>query len=85
MTRTFAALATAAVLALGTTVATTTPAEAHCGFGCGLAIGVGSAALIGAATSGYATPYYGGGCYWTTQRVYDAWGYPHFRRVQVCS
>jgi hypothetical protein len=29
--------------------------------------------------------YYGGDCYWTRQRVIDAWGYPHWRRVQVCN
>jgi hypothetical protein len=86
MTRTFAALATAAVLALGTTVATTTPAEAHCGFGCGLAIGVGSAAVIGAASAGPAYGYgpaYYPACYWRTERVFNGWGYD-YRRVRVC-
>ena len=27
--------------------------------------------------------YYGGGCYWTRQRVWDGWGW-RFTRVRVC-
>ena len=90
MKRTFAALATVAVLALGTTVATTKSAEAHCGWGCGVAIGVGTAALIGAAAAHsapapvyYGSPYAHGGCYWKRERFFDGYGW-HVRRVRVC-
>lgn len=91
MKRTFAALATAAVLAIGTTAATVKPAEAHCGWGCGVAIGVGTAALIGAAAanSGPAPVYYGGGpyayrdCYWQRERFFDGWHW-RTRKVRVC-
>jgi hypothetical protein len=91
MKTTFAALATAAVLALGSTVATTQTAEAHCGWGCGVAIGVGTAALIGAATAP-APAYYGGGAYayggyggctWRRERFFDGYGW-QVRRVRVC-
>ena len=88
MKRTFAALATVAVLALGTTVATTKSADAHCGWGCGVAIGVGTAALIGAATAPapayYGSPYaYGDGCTWRRERFFDGYGW-QVRRVRVC-
>lgn len=33
----------------------------------------------------YQPPAYYGRCYWTNRRVYDAWGYAHLRRVQVCN
>ena len=91
MTRTFAALATAAVLAIGSTVATTKPAEAHCDWGCGAAIGFGAAALIGAAANTnryYGGGYYGGAyaygdCYWRRERFFDGYGW-QVRRVRVC-
>ena len=98
MTRIFAALATAAVLAIGSTAVTTNSAQAGCGWGCGVAIGVGTAALIGAASAGHAHPHghgygygYGpsyvggpyGGCYWRRERFFDGYGW-RVRNVQVC-
>lgn len=52
----------------------------------GLALG---ALAAGAANRGgyyESYPAYGyGDCYVTRQRVYDGWGYPRWRRVQVCN
>ena len=93
MTRTFAALATAAVLAIGSTAVTTNSAQAGCGWGCGAAIGFGAAALVGVAAAN-SNPYYGGGyyagpayayggCHWRRERFFDGWGW-QVRRVRVC-
>ena len=95
MTRTLAALTTAAVLAIGSTAVTTNQAQAGCGWGCGAAIGFGTAALIGVAAAN-SQPYYGGGgyygygygpayggCYWRRERFFDGWGW-QVRRVRVC-
>ncbi len=62
----------------------------------GLALG---ALAAGAANNSYYNTYptypaygapaygygYGYGCYITHEQVYDAWGYPHWRRVRVCN
>jgi len=94
MTRTLAALTTAAVLAIGSTAVTTNSAQAGCGWGCGAAIGLGAAALVGVAAAN-SQPYYGGGgyyggpayayggCYWRRERFFDGWGW-QVRRVRVC-
>jgi hypothetical protein len=56
----------------------------------GLALGAlaAGAAHPGYYGYGYGYPAYGypeyGGCYVARQRVIDAWGYPHWRRVRVC-
>jgi hypothetical protein len=92
MTRTFAALATAAVLAIGSTAVTTNSAQAGCGLGCGVAIGVGTAALIGAASHSHAyhggyyaagPGYYGPACHWRRERFFDGYGW-RVRSVRVC-
>jgi hypothetical protein len=97
-TKTFTALAAAAILGLAA-VATPQPAQAggHGGaVAAGIICGLAAGAIIGSAAHGpyygygygpgYYAPapaYYGGGCYWTRQRFWDGWGW-RFRRVRVC-
>jgi len=93
-TKTLTALAAAATLGLAA-IATPQPAEARGGaIAAGIIGGLADGAIIGSAVHGpyygygpgyYATApaYYGGGCYWTRQRVWDGWGW-RFRRVRVC-
>jgi len=93
MTKTFAALATAAALAVGT-LSVPGKADAHC-YGCAVGAGVLAGALIGSAIAANSGPYYGGPtyyapapayagpCSWQTQRYWDGFGWS-FRRVQVC-
>lgn len=51
------------------------------GVGPGVALGV----LGGALVAGAGSQYYGGARCWTERRpVYDAYGYRHWRRVQIC-
>jgi hypothetical protein len=53
----------------------------------GLALGALAAGSARSAPYYDTYPAYGGGyggCYVTNQRVYDAWGRPHWQRVQVC-
>jgi hypothetical protein len=53
----------------------------------GVATGLALGALGAAAASPYyygGYPAYDGGCYWTRQGGYDAWGNYIVRRVQVC-
>ena len=94
MTKIFAALATAAVLATGT-LATSTTAEARC-YGCYVGGGILAGALIGSAIAansgpayGYAPAYapayaYGPPCYWTRERFWDGYGW-RSRRIRVCN
>lgn len=92
LTKTFTALAAAAMLSFGA-IAAPQPAEAH-GSGGALAAGIigglAAGAIIGSAAAhgpyyayGPAPVYYGGGCYWTRQRVWDGWGW-RVRPVRVC-
>jgi hypothetical protein len=90
-TRTLTALAAAATLGIAA-IAAPQPAEARGGaVAAGIIGGLAAGAIIGSAVHGpygpyyaYAPgPYYGGGCYWTHQRVWDGWGW-RFRRVRVC-
>jgi hypothetical protein len=91
MTKTFATLAIAATLAVGTIAATPKAAEARC-WGCAVGAGVLAGAVIGTAiaNSGPAYGYYGYGpvygppCYFTTQRYFDGWSW-RIRRVRVCA
>ena len=92
MTKTLAALATAAALAVGT-LAVPNKADAGC-YGCAVGAGVLAGALIGSAIAANSGPYYGGGyyapapvyagpCSWQNQRYWDGFGW-NFRRVRVC-
>lgn len=91
MTRIFAVLATATVLAAGTLVAPQT-ADARC-IGCAIGGGVLAGALIGSAIANSApapAPVYGYGpgyaepaCFWRRERFWDGYDW-HFRRVQIC-
>jgi hypothetical protein len=93
-TKTLTALATAATLGIAA-IATPQPAEARGGgaIAAGIIGGLAAGAIIGSAAGhgpyygpGYYGPapaYYGGGCYWTRQRVWDGWGW-RFTRVRVC-
>jgi hypothetical protein len=97
-TKTLTALAAAATLGLAA-VAAPQPAQAggHGGaVAAGIIGGLAAGAIIGSAAHGpyygygygpgyygAAPAYYGGGCYWTRQRVWDGWGW-RFRRVRVC-
>ena len=93
-TKILTALAAAATLGLAA-VATPQPAEARGGaIAAGIIGGLAVGAIIGSAAAhgpyygpGYYGPapaYYGGGCYWTRQRVWDGWGW-RFSRVRVCN
>jgi hypothetical protein len=86
-TKTLTALAAAATLGLAA-IAAPQPAEAghwHGGWGGGGAVAAG---VIGGLAAGYYAyapgPYYGGGCYWTRQRIWDGWNW-RIRRVRVCN
>ena len=92
MTKMFAALATATVLAVGT-LAVPTTASAHC-HGCYIGGGILAGALIGSAIAansgpsyaygpGYAPAYAGSPCVWRRERFWDGYGW-RSRRVQVC-
>jgi len=89
MTKVFAALATAGILAAGT-LAVPTTASAHC-HGCYIGGGILAGALIGSAIAANAAPapYYGPGyaygpaCYWTRERFWDGYGW-RSRRIRVC-
>ena len=97
-TRTFTALAAAAVLGTAA-IAAPQPAEAHWRGGGAVAAGIigglAAGALVGAASGAYAYgpgpgyyyggygPGYYGGCYWTRQRFWDGWGW-RVRPVRVC-
>lgn len=89
MTRTLAALATAATLAVGT-MAAPSQAEARC-VGCVIGAGIVAGALLGTAfASGPAYgayygpgPYYGPPCYWQRERFWDGYGWT-YRKVRVC-
>ena len=93
MTKTFAALATVAALAIGSVTAPT-KADAYC-YGCAVGAGVVAGALLGTAIAASSNPYYGGGyyapapvyagppCGWQTQRFWNGYNWT-YRRVQVC-
>jgi hypothetical protein len=94
MTKTFIALAAAATIALGATVAPR-PASAQC-IGCAIGAGIVAGALVGAAATAHANPYYGTGyyagpayeyvgprCFWQRQRVWTGFGWA-YDRVRVC-
>ena len=97
MTKTFAALATAAALAVGT-LAVPNTADARC-YGCAVGAGVLAGALIGTAIAANSGAYYGPGpgpayygpapvyasapCYWQTQRFWNGFNWD-YRRVRVC-
>src|SRR5262245_50093092 len=99
MTKTFTALAAAAVVAVAA-VAMPTQADAHWRGGGAVAAGViggiAAGALIAGATRPaygygygygygpyYAAPVYGPPCYWRRERFFDGYGW-RIRRVQVC-
>ena len=78
-----------------TSLAATGSAEAGYGrngaFAAGAALGLFGGALIATQPSygygygyGYRPVYYEPACFWTTQEVYDGYGYAHFRKVRVC-
>jgi hypothetical protein len=88
LNKTFAALLTAATIAVSLSAATT-DASAYWrrgwGWGPGIAAGVvGGAIIAGAIVAsqprgyvvypGYAQPVSGPGCYWASQPLYDQWG-----------
>ena len=90
MKKTFAAFVAVATIA-GSLVAT--PASAQRGVAAGVAAGLIGGAIVGGAIAS-SRPAYGGPvyveeapgpvCRVVRERFFDAYGYPHFRRVQYC-
>lgn len=94
--KTLTALTAAAALVVAA-VATPQQAEARGGrVAAGIIGGLAAGAIIGGiASNGYGyyggpayaygpgPVYYGGGCYWQRERVWDGWGW-RIRRVRVC-
>jgi hypothetical protein len=92
MTKIFAVLATAAVLA-ASSLSVPTKADAGC-MGCAIGGGVLAGALIGGAIANsaqaapppayaYGPGYVEPGCFWRRERFWDGYGW-RFRRVQIC-
>jgi hypothetical protein len=82
--------AIAALTLIGSTMAMSASADArpyhrHGGWhrgGAGLAVGAG---LLGGLAIAGAYPYATGRCWIERRPVYDAYGYRHWRRVQICN
>ncbi|MDB5601317.1 MAG: hypothetical protein JWN71_3361 [Xanthobacteraceae bacterium] len=83
--------AIAALTLIGSTAAMSSSADArpynrhHGGWhrgGVGLAVGAG---LLGGLAVAGAYPYASGRCWVERRPVYDAYGYRHWRRVQICN
>ena len=94
MKKTVAALVAVAATA-GSLISATPPAQAHDGFGAGLAAGIIGGAIVGGAIAS-SRPAYGGpvyvedapppppvGCFWRRERYWDGYGWV-IRPVRVC-